>query len=600
MGRPRVDTWSKLWSLGGKVKYLFEVEPCVPLTGWVQDGVYAVCWYVPWLGDPYSDTGVSQVKENTTALTAAATLAACAAAPLSYWLDEATHRLYVHTTGGDSPAGYTYPAFFWQCFATHRRCVFQPDWARYPIIYKSNLDKVPACTVTDDDMVQSGTARSLGTVVFNNGASRDYAGFGPMDYSAAHYIYRGKKFRCIIGGAELPYLEYRVYFTGEVDDVGLPGKETFEMRLRDVTTALERKIPTATYLDADYPYLDDNAVGKSKPILLGYCRNVRPTLIDYTATDYIYSIACHPILDIVAARDKGIDVTHSDPGPGLVSFDTSEATVNVCPHPAATLTLDVQGKPDSNGLLLDTYGAMALELMRVFATVPQADIDEASFLAVEAASPYALGIYIDTATPARECLRLLNDSVLARILKGRDGRLYAKKRTLPAATPKIIFNCNDYTGLSVKLNFAKLYYKVRVGYEKNWCVQSETSADPLAAAARQDWSQAYKYVELTSEATKTLYSCEDTWPIDTLITTAADALLFAAEALALVAHPILEVEFKSTMRPYELEIGDTIMLVSERRWPAGKLLVVTSLQDNPETKNVSVSAEAPQAQGVMA
>lgn len=766
-------------------KFLFEVEPAVVLSGWTQHPTSTNCWWVAWIIGPadYSDTGVSRVLADGVALTVRATLSLCNSNASSYFLDTAAQRLYVHAADSGTPADYDVLARFWQCFATHGACVFTFSGGLYPGIYKPIIAAggIPAFIARDDDIVDSGSEISVGTMRLCNGKNRDYAGGGPLDYSLQHFIYPRSRCRCLIGGEQLPYSEYQPYWSGQIATVQIESGSV-GLVIKDSTQALDHKFPDDIYqlnrkalyefdagaLTTDssgnghtltaigYPYedtglfngcvvldandaysiadhahfkptvpfeitawvkkdgvpgtfvviaqsfaragdvpagwqlgidgsgyvyfqtfkntgatlhtdyeevrgsadicddewhqiaaswngthlqlavdglsarspvawanapayqatnyvrigcrnatgtngnffigsldrtylvhekLQPNAEGATIPTIYGRCRNVKPQQVNVWT--WIFQLASHELLALTAVREAGIDITASN----IAESSLPDATFRLYPYAdGKTITCDVVGKP-TGGVAIDTYAGIALELLQAAPGLTADDIDSTAFAAFDATCPQKLGVYIDQATPLRTTLAAMNKSVLCRIVKGRNGKLRPVKFGMPAETGEATFTTATIEGLTTDISQDKLYYKVRLGWEKNWTPQPDTAAGGVAV--REDWTHDYRWVEKTNAATKNRYACEDTLIVETLLSQQADAEALAAEYLAMLQQPWLLISFTAPVAPYTLEIGDTIEVLDSRLFAAGSLFLVTGLQDDPNTAKVQISAKAP-------
>ena len=779
--RQAITTWAalQLYKYSQK-KYLFEIEPSKRCTGWAA--VAGKAYYrIVWAGIPYSDTGVSRVLQDGAELTKVGSLATCDSTAGS-WRLEAGY-LYVHATGGGSPSAFTMLATAWQCFATHKDCIFQPSWALYPVPYKALIaaDGVPSFTATDEDIVSQGASLSIGQLTLLNGRNKDYGGLGPLDVSLDTLNYTRARCRCLIGGEQLPYSEYQLYWAGMVDTVE-PASAKIDFSIMSSRQALDYKYPPEVYalnrkafyefsaaalttdssgnshtltaigdpasdptgpfgggvaLDSDDAYsiadhadfkptvpfevsgyfkkavseaysgimqcFSDNsgtaisgwrvyleaghlvllsgrntgtvgetdwasvvggtdvcdgvfhsftaawngthlvlavdgiqeadphpwthspgygaspnlrlgclsddgtngafftgsleriaimheklmpgAEGLTIPTIFGSCSNIKPQQVN--TWSWKFNCASHRINKLSAVREAGIDKTAD-----ISALTLSDATFLLTSYAEGrTLTCDVQGLVNGSGTYLENYGAIALYLLAMCPEITSADYDYTAFTAFDATYPRKIGLYLTAATPVRETLKLLNESVCARIVQGRDGKLRPVKYGLPAASAVASFDLSSVAGLTPRILQNQLYWKVRIGYGKNWTVQPDTAAGGVSV--REDWSWEYRWEQAYSDASRYSYGCQDARDIPTLLATQYDALAVANEYLALVKNPWLEITFDAPTVPYGLQIGNTIDVTDGRNFPAGSMFIVTKIIDNARNSNVSLTARAP-------
>jgi hypothetical protein len=261
-----IDTWEKLIQLPN-VEYRFLVEP-VP-------GKYLECG-TDWTSEgsnTYShalvEETVSAVTDDGAELTERADVATLKAAAEGFYFDLFAQTIYVKAVGlEDLSSGSTdsiIVAIVKKYFATDT-CEF--DGHQYkPLVMQGSL---PNMDLSVDDIVEGIYKFNFGSFTMIND--------GWFDAASDDYIWLNRFVYIRIGGENLPYSEYQLYFVGRFSDMHITDHEvTFSVK--DIRVGTFSQIPVDHYwLDAHINLMPEE--GEPVPIFYGEKWWIVPTCIN--------------------------------------------------------------------------------------------------------------------------------------------------------------------------------------------------------------------------------------------------------------------------------------------------------------------------------
>lgn len=284
-----------------------------------------------------------------------------------------------------------------------------------------------------------------------------------------------------------------------------------QLNLRDPTYWIERPADSPIY--AGTGGLDGNSAlaGKRKPRLRGGTaanpvREISPQLVDPVAG--IYQISDAPGA-VVALYERGLA--------GGITFNATVADITASVPPAATYNVESSTRglfirlgtfPPAGVITVDAWGAfpdatapsaaavIALKLLEQDLTVPPSLIASASFSTLPA---WDAGFFLDTdeALDGVSVVGALLRSVAGRLVPSRAGQLTAVSLapvpagSLPVAsfTTAQIVSCTPRP-LSPPLSPPP--YRMRVGWGRNYTVQTTALAPTLSGARIQELAQIWR------------------------------------------------------------------------------------------------------------
>jgi hypothetical protein len=153
---------------------------------WTQAGAPNTnCWYITHAeGKPskVEEDGIEYEEEPSS-------IADCNANPGTWHFDSSDNRLYVHTSGDDTPHGnYIVLSYFWDRFGSHAPLILDGKE------YRSYLSdsSIPSVTAATSAYHMGGTQQGFGTIKINNAD-------GYFDTRLTDYIYEAKRMRALVG-----------------------------------------------------------------------------------------------------------------------------------------------------------------------------------------------------------------------------------------------------------------------------------------------------------------------------------------------------------------------------------------------------------------
>jgi len=477
----RLAAWTKT---SGKT-YVYEIAlPRLVGTAQVAGGVYRPC---------------TAVRENGTALTAAASVAAVDATASTWFWDEANGTLYVHSSTGDSPDDFTvYSALVRFYVATTGIVLDATDAdADTGIYYQPWLqDQLPTIRDQMEDALSGRKVTPTGNVSLTNGHGFWHTVIAPDGI----YAWKNKRVMFYLGGRyrgqSLLRSQYATRVTMLVEDVSA-NEEQAVFTLKPLTKQLDIELPVTPYFESAYPNLGDGVRGTKKWI--GYGRaTIRPDLTDtsshgiYTVADAAYQtlFAVHNVW--AAAKSTGARTlltltTH-------YTVDLTACTVTVVDatyaHADYVLEVDVTGKPDGSGGSLATFGAIVRDILQTFLGATSADLDTASFTAADEANPDALSVWVKSPRQLRSMmggtepgLPSLERSVMGRLGQTRAG-LWRVDIWEPGydVSTAVSLRKEDFATFSPEPKFETVFSTSRVFYAydpatQEWAVEEATDVE---------------------------------------------------------------------------------------------------------------------------
>jgi len=250
---------------------------------WTATG--AGSWWMAF--DPAADGEVVAVKSNGSVYSKVASIALCDSTASSWFFDFAAKRLYVHTSGNNSPStggpSYTYCliAYFWACFTNRQPAdvptVFIPQDAVNPAYYLPllNEDSIPAVSQSIGEYYIGSVEMGFGSIGFTQDGWW-------WSHIGALYLWHNCPIYVKVGAKGSAYADFAtVYYGGtcdpEVSDSGA------SIGTKDVRYSLLKDLPASTFTLAAYPNLEESAEGRPIPIVFGTVANITPVCVN-TAT----------------------------------------------------------------------------------------------------------------------------------------------------------------------------------------------------------------------------------------------------------------------------------------------------------------------------
>lgn len=280
--------------------------------------------------------------------------------------------------------------------------------------------------------------------------------------------FNGRGVSIYYGSASWPKSQFELVFSGVVTGVDARKSDRINIKIGDNLQRLNSAvvIPVVT---------DTSGVEKIVPIAFGEVFNVTPVLVD--TSQLIYKVHTGPIEGIIEVRDSGVPVDFI-PLKSAGGFQLKST-------PVGELTASIQG--DSVGGYTNKAASIVERLVTRFSS-PLAGVGTSPFAdgaveAVDAAAPAPIGEYISDKANILETCQAILKSVGYVLTVGRDGKFEFVKFMPPAnASPAYTVDEDVVAHFGVspsKVTPAAPF--VKVGWAKNWTVQSSGLASGIPA-----------------------------------------------------------------------------------------------------------------------
>lgn len=494
--------------------------------------------------------GLDAVWELTTPLTVRASLAAVQASG-GYYHDGTT--LYVKTSGGVNPDTVAMV----QAVGTVRVATAPVTFTDQPP-YDAQLDgsRLPSLLAQRPDLLRGILAYPLGDLTVTNADGFwDYLA-DPTPATGWQWLNNTVQIR--LGGEDLAYSDYELITTMQVAAFPAAGNLTVTFQLRSQANALNRVVTRYTVQDrygsgvspnssARLPYWHGHV--RQAPLVFVYDNGLR------NKWDAHFSGVFEQDGDVVAV-EKATGTRTVLVGGGTDYLFTS--------GPSAAFDIDKTYDPDLYDIYADlakpdtaTAGAIALAILRDCG-IPDAQIDLASFDALDADYPVRLGLWAGVRPGQDAVTGLVTGAELINLLERsgplsvvNDGYLWRAALWDPSfdlATAALLTDadlrtCEPATEAPATSTGIKVQYRHAI-YDDTWSETSSSSTE--AQAAQQD---------------------SHTETVATAIVDLADAAVLAARLALIDRLPKLRFDIETGPVLFTARIGDKVR-VQRPRGPA--------------------------------
>ena len=481
------------------------------LAGDVEGGVYRT---------------VEGVRENATDLTAQTSLATVDANPGSWWYDEATETLSVHSTTGAGPDTFTtYQALVRFYFATKpvllNKTAADADTGRYYLPWL--LGDLPELVERDDELIFGAKSTQGGSIQLLNGhefwhtvVARD--GSYRWKHGQATFFLGGSYDR---GREILTRAQYGTLMTMQIEDVAAD-EHVVEFELKPLSRRLVELIPKTPYFSSTYPNLGEGVEGAKKWV--GYGRTtMRPDLTD-TSSHGVYTIADEDFQTLFAVNS--LWAVSKTTGVKTLLTVTTHYTVNLttCTVTIVDVTykwqdylveIDVSGKPDGAGSYLKTAADIVKDILTTCLDVRATDIDTAAFTQAALDGPDEISLWIKSPRSVASILATAQDNFPA-LERSAGGLLFqtaAGQWVFDVWDPRYdlatldTLRKTEFTVFRPQPKVESIFPTVQVHYNFNhatgaWAVHKEHNLSNQYENDTTDVMQVYTYLREVGAATR--------------------------------------------------------------------------------------------------
>lgn len=425
-------------------------------------------------------------------------------------------------------------------------------------LYPAVIKKVPS---NKQSLVSN--LRSSGEVVFNNID-------GELDIWITDYKFDGREAVFLYGSPDWLYAEFRQVSVSIVESRTARQRDQVVLKLRDPEVYLDQPIQTA--LVATGPN-----TGDYEPIAYGQINNASAVLLD--GTTHKYKISDIAIDSITTVKDQQVNVAGY-----TADIANGEFTLNAQPN--GKVTVDFKGAK-VGGTLLEKAGDIIDHIITTRTNLPGALYDAAAFTALDVDITWKHNLYVPENATARQVINRILDSIGAKLIRTRDGKIGIARLKAPAVTEILEIGSDDIKRKSLKpVKIEPPWIRARLGYAKNYTVQSSldtTITEAVRAAAEREFD-----IVSDSNAIAAAHPLAiEPDLIETTLTLQADATSRLTELMLLRAVERFVYECQAYSIAYVLSVGETVKLINQRFGLAAGTNALIYLQDDAPTRGKS-------------
>lgn len=397
------------------------------------------------------------------------------------------------------------------------------------------------------------------------------------------YVWSNRTCNVYMGDPTWPRADFRLVFSGVIDDIASKSRTTLNLKLRDKLERLNVPI-WETLLGGSTSNKD-----KLTPIVLGEVHNVEPLLTNPATLVYQYNSGITERL--IEVRDNGAPIT-------TFTTNLSAGTFTLTAAPVGQITCDVQGVKPSGTYSSNISTLVQYVVQNYGPTTTRfsgGDLDSAQLSSFASANTQSVGVGLSERENILVICQRLASSIGAQVVCTSAGLLRLIRIALPAVgTPTAVTEADmELRSLSIADRPA-VKASVKLGYALNSTVQSSGLAGGLPASSSDALGQEWLSITSTDSTVATNYKLgAQPVQIDTLLIDTSEATTEATRILDL--WKVQRQVYKATYLPHLLltELGDTWTITHPRLGlSAGKTGLVVSIERDWLRGRVSVGVLA--------
>lgn len=355
---------------------------------------------------------------------------------------------------------------------------------------------------------------------------------GGLDYFNA-YAFDGRSIVIKAGDENAAYSSFVTVFNGLIASVVI-GYSRVSVRLKDKIEQLERPLQTVLYAGnnalPDGIEGDSSLTGRPKPLAYGKPKNVTPVLIN--TSRLIYQVCSQAVGAIPKVYDKGVELTY---GGAYTSQSDMETNAPAAGHFNVWLAGGMfrLGSAAAGGITCDVT-ATAQNLSDIITAlltsdngIEVTDIVTSDFSGISAMS-FIVDLYVDQITTIAEALDAVCSAALVSWWFDHLGQFRTAQLEMPSIGSVATLTTDEI--ISIESNPAiidsKPYpvWNIRLGYEKNWTVQTGDQLASSVSSDRKAWlEREYRYINSPAPSIKTIFLLAQDITVDTPLSSLTNA-----------------------------------------------------------------------------
>lgn len=384
----------------------------------------------------------------------------------------------------------------------------------------------------------------------------------------------GRRLKMYLGDPDWTKSDFRLILDGVTADIASPARDRVSLKISDKSWMLnvpaQATLMTGGTANADQP----------QPLCYGPCFNVEPVLED--AATHRYRVHDGAINDITDVRDSGVSVAYTK--------DLANGRFTLTAAPAGRITCDPQGaKP--GGVYLTKCADIVQQLVIAHSQLTTNDIDTANFTAFNATCPQTLNLYVRDRENLIDLIDPLVTSVGGFWTFSRGGALQLERLAAPTGSAAIALTADDIRAKMLSIVRRELpIATLRLGYQKNWTVQTDGLAGAVSEANRALYGAPYLVATAADAGLFTAYKLAQQPDVrETLIALAADAATEVARLQSLYGVVRTTYSAAGYVAPYTVSLGNEASLTHPRfGFAAGLDAIVVGLVEEVTRNRVTL------------
>jgi hypothetical protein len=415
-----------------------------------------------------------------------------------------------------------------------------------------------------------------------------------------------------LASAAAPYSSAETVLRGTIERLDADNAwQTLRLRVYDRRRAIDKPIQEhvfagTTISGADgVPAAEGNVDLKDsvKPLCFGYCPNV--PAVPVNAFKLIYQVNDGPVSSIVA-YDGGVDLTLGVDHVNLTALKAAVIRPGKYDTCLALGLFRLGGAPDQavtanvtegSTAALRYPGAVVKRMLAKMALTAPADVNAASFAALDTLAPVVVGMWLDTQVNGLAAMAQVLASVGAWIAPGPTGAFEVGRLLAPGMPVGTITDremVKDSFGIITTddTDGGLPAWRVVVEYGKNWLVQDDAALGRCVDMDRRGFlAVENREVKAEAAAVRTKHLLSPELRISTLIAAQADGEAEAARRLALYSVRRDTITFDMRQeKARAFQLGVTVQVKHPRLgYKFGRNMVVIGRQENLATSMVTMT-----------
>lgn len=284
------------------------------------------------------------------------------------------------------------------------------------------------------------------------------------------------------------------------------------------------------------------------------------TVVSHTASTLVVSEA-------VTDESASVTIVHKSGTNGFTK-DLANGLITLTNSPSGEITMDVRGAAPG-GTYVSSVADIARKVVTVWGPLADpADLNTASFTALNTANSAAVGLYLATPDTILDALDKLVNSIGAFYGFNRAGLFDVGRLEAPAGTPVASFGPAEVLSNGLDVVSTPLpYWRCKLQHKPVYTVQSKSDLAGIVSSdpARFDFvTNEYRTAVAEDASVKTGHLLAQELEATSLLAESTAADTEAARLLAMLKEPrrIFEVTVKT--QPFNIELNDVVQLLDAR------------------------------------